>query len=200
MDGEYIWYEEHILPLFSNGELIGWHGLYRNIDHAKKLQTTLQYKANHDVLTTMYNRDFFEERFKELNMLQQEMAVIVCDVDRLKYVNDTFGHKAGDDLIRDTARLLKSLASSNTEFFRIGGDEFVIFLKGVSEQTALAWLSKINTLEQQYNQQHTIPLSISKGCAYSRSSFQMMEKLYKQADNAMYENKQKRKNEMVQYT
>ena len=157
------------------------------------LQQELQYKATHDSLTKMYNRDYFEERFDFYNKQQIPMAVIVCDVNNLKCINDKYGHNVGDDLIRNTAILLKSLVDGNREFYRIGGDEFVLFIPQATADEAKKVVEEINQLEIDYNAANIIAIQMAKGYAYSPSAYGMMEKLFIKADNEMYENKKQSK-------
>ncbi|MXQ10695.1 putative bifunctional diguanylate cyclase/phosphodiesterase [Microvirga makkahensis] len=88
-----------------------------------------QHLAAHDVLTGLPNRALFEERMEQALVRVrrgEKLAVLLLDLDRFKHVNDTFGHQAGDALIREFARRLSGLISGSDTIARVGGDEFAI--------------------------------------------------------------------------
>lgn len=80
--------------MFEKGELIAIHGIIRNIDEKVKLQQDLEYRITHDALTNIYNREFFEQSMEKYNNhVNTSVAIILCDLDELKYLNDNHGHK-----------------------------------------------------------------------------------------------------------
>jgi diguanylate cyclase (GGDEF)-like protein len=99
------------------------------------LYERLAFQAQHDILTGLPNRLLFQDRIQQAILLAQrnrrKLAVLWIDVDRFKQINDTLGHRVGDDLLCEVARRLKfSLRESDTTA-RIGGDEFVVLLAGI---------------------------------------------------------------------
>ena len=112
--GEYIWFEEYATPIYENGEVIAVQGIYRNINDKVELQKKLEYKISHDALTNIYNREYFESKFEYYDTENDvAIAIVICDLDELKYINDHFGHKMGDTLIKETANLLYRISSKN---------------------------------------------------------------------------------------
>ena len=105
-----------------------------NIDAAKRLEIAYQDMANKDALTGVKNKRAYVQAENELDELIQgadhsPFAIVVCDVNCLKQVNDTYGHKAGDDFIRNACFIICNIFK-HSPVFRIGGDEFVVLLKG----------------------------------------------------------------------
>jgi diguanylate cyclase (GGDEF)-like protein len=95
----------------------------------KRTEQELKYSSLHDPLTGLYNRGYFEEEVKRLNSGRQSpVGVIMVDMDNLKVTNDTYGHDAGDALIKAFARELMNSFRSNDVVARLGGDEFGVLL------------------------------------------------------------------------
>ena len=100
----------------------------------QQLAAQLAHQASHDVLTGLPNRSLFEEIVREALALArrngQHAAVVFVDLDRLKHINDTFGHDAGDEVLRETARRLNRTIRESDVAARLGGDEFAVLLTG----------------------------------------------------------------------
>jgi diguanylate cyclase (GGDEF)-like protein len=150
-------------------------------------------------MTGIFNRSYFEEIFEEFNeKVNKPVAIILCDLDELKYVNDNFGHKEGDILIKSTAELLNEFSSDNVTVARIGGDEFAIVVSDIMEEEAKELIQSIYETIENYNEdglKRKIKLSI--GYAYTYDSIGNMTKLFSQADSNMYEVKSKRKQKQI---
>lgn len=110
---------------------------FRDVTERKSLEKKLLWQANHDPLTQLYNRGYFEQ------MLEQEVAnvrrnrlpsaLLYVDLDRFKYINDTAGHAAGDQLLIEVSTLLRSRLRESDLLSRLGGDEFAVILRGIGE-------------------------------------------------------------------
>lgn len=129
------------------------------------------------------------------------LGIVLCDLDRLKYVNDTYGHKKGDQLIQTVAQLLKNFFSENAIVARVGGDEFAIILPNTSMFQIETLCEKLLETIHHYPQlSDDIKLQMSIGMAFSEQSIGKTEDLYIKADKKMYEQKkQKRKPSPVLY-
>ena len=115
---------------------------------------------------------------------------MVCDVDRLKTYNDSFGHKVGDTLLVRTASVLNKSFRKGDTIARIGGDEFAVLLPKVNHDVLEKICQRIRTaIEEDNHQNPDLPLSISVGYALSREKEVNVEDLFKEADNNMYRNK-----------
>lgn len=193
--GNYKWFEEYTTPLYENGELIAVQGIMRNIDEKVKLQKNLEYRIDHDALTDIYNRSFFEQNMGKYNdNINVPVAIILCDLDELKYLNDNYGHKKGDALIKESAKLLKRYFSENAIVSRIGGDEFAIIIINM-DHTQVEFLCKALIEEiRKYNiNSKDLKINISIGYAYGKHSIGEMEHLFTEADKNMYQDKREKK-------
>lgn len=187
-----IFLEISLSPIKIQGGFIrGCRGMVRDITERKKAEDSLKYFSTHDYLTGLYNRAFFEEEMKRLETLDlSPVTIIACDVDGLKIINDTLGHGKGDELLRSAAAVLtETFPRGEAIVARIGGDEFVVLLPGVSYEEAQKALQHIQTLVEKYNASSSgIPLSISLGAATSRGG-EPLSSVYRQADTNMYRDK-----------
>lgn len=116
----------------SEGQLIGTVLVFRDVTQTRKLAQQLAWQASHDALTGLVNRRGFEEHLEQAVLgartQNQQHALCYLDLDRFKVVNDTCGHVAGDELLRQIATLLKTLVRASDTVARLGGDEFGLLL------------------------------------------------------------------------
>jgi len=167
-----------------------------DISERKKLEEKLRFISFHDPLTGLYNRLYFEEEFSRLeNCRCLPVALVIADLDGLKYVNDTFGHKVGDEYIKSCANILRSCVRKSDVVARLGGDEFGIILPKSDEQAVRKVISRINDAIFKFNKEkkEKFKVSISMGFAVTSTNKIDKEKLFRDADNAMYLEKQRRK-------
>jgi len=164
----------------------------QDITKRKRAEEYLRYVGTHDLMTTLYNRAFFEETLQNLEVDRTDpISFIVVDLNDLKNANDSFGHNTGDRLIRRAAEVLKASIDSSYMAARIGGDEFIIIMPGADEETAHALVKRMHTLVTVNNKYHPGPaLSFALGAATSAPGLSL-EKVISLADNAMYQDKGK---------
>ena len=181
-----IWVECSVEYRYNNKQEIEIYGVSRDITERKSYEQQLQYLCYHDPLTGLYNRLFLEEEIKRLDTGRNlPISIIMADVDRLKLINDTFGHKKGDEFIIKAANLIKANCRPEDLVARYGGDEFVIFLPKTSAEEAEKIVDRIkNNCAGQYV--NSIEISISFGCAEKISSEENTEEIILVAENAMY--------------
>ena len=193
--GTYKWYEEYAHPIYENGEMVAIMGYMRDVSERVELQQELRYLSNHDTLTGVYNRNYFEEIKKRYNNeIDCPIACIVCDLDELKVINDTFGHAHGDDLIKESAKKILEFFSDNATVARVGGDEFAIVLPEINPAEVETLCVEFEECLANFNENtegHKISLSI--GYAYTERSLGNMDALLKKADKRMYQNKNDKK-------
>ena len=136
--GEAVPVECTIYPLRVEGRLEGSVVAFRDVSERKQLERELVWQANHDTLTKLYNRHYFERSLEaEVSRLRRSRelsALLYIDLDRFKYINDTAGHTAGDRLLMEIANQLKSRLRDSDTLSRLGGDEFALILRNISEE------------------------------------------------------------------
>ncbi len=186
----YLWGKAS--PLFdSEGNLIGAIESIRDITERKRTEEQLKYLGLHDPLTGLYNRTFFEEGLRRTGDGRFDpVGIIVCDLDGLKFVNDTLGHDTGDLLLAASANVIKSAFRKSDIVARIGGDEFAILLSQSDEKIVEEACDRIRHAIDKYNAASPeIPLSISIGFSVKSETSESMSDLFKEADNSMYREK-----------
>ncbi len=156
-----------------------------------KANENMRFLSRHDALTGLYNRAHFEQ---ELKRLQEEgtipVTLIICDIDGLKFINDTLGHVMGDQLLVATGEILRAAVEVGGTIARIGGDEFAIILPGSDTKMGDVVCRKIRGMLKKYSQgQLRVPLSLSMGCAVKGESTASLQQVLIQADNYMYREK-----------
>ncbi|WP_055047647.1 putative bifunctional diguanylate cyclase/phosphodiesterase [Devosia sp. A16] len=133
-DGTQLWLSTSKLPLRNpEGQIIGLVCSARDITERRRAEAHIHFLAYHDSLTGLPNRAQFERDLAELAARGAEgmpATLVLIDLDRFKHINDTLGHVAGDDLLRQLANRLFQLVGPAGTLARVGGDEFAILLSG----------------------------------------------------------------------
>jgi diguanylate cyclase (GGDEF)-like protein len=161
---------------------------------------TLRYLSFHDQLTGLYNRHYFENEIKRLDLSREHpITVISADLDNLKMINDSRGHAEGDLYLQACATLFKETLRGYDLLARIGGDEFALVLTRTDRNTGEDIMKRINNNVEKYNQtDKALPLSISMGIAVSESASQPLEDTLRDADGMMYKDKLQRRKQNYQ--
>ncbi len=187
-----ITYDTTLEPLTDdNGQIIGVTSVAVDISERKEYENQLKYLSLHDQLTGLYNRAYFEEEIQRLEGSREyPVTVIMADIDGLKMINDSFGHKAGDELLKIFASVVKHGLRRSDILARVGGDEFSVILPSTTAETGEKVASRIRSAIDRYNEIHKdLPLSVSLGVATSESKNASLNTLYKEADDLMYQDK-----------
>lgn len=147
-DGEEIAIEENAAPIHDHsGQIIGAVLVFEDVRLTRELTRELSYQASHDTLTGLFNRYEFENRLREAlahaNVEDTPVTLCYMDLDQFKLVNDTCGHIAGDELLRQLSHILKDMLRDNDTIARLGGDEFGILLPNCSLKNAEQLASKL---------------------------------------------------------
>ena len=167
--------------------------IIRDVTERKRFETQLKQLADHDALTDLYNRRRFEEELVEYgdhaSRYNECGAVLLLDLDRFKYVNDTHGHKAGDEVIRAVGSALRDSVRKSDVVARLGGDEFAVLLKnaGRAEAERVA-ATMLETVRERHLpiEGHKVTMTTSIGVALFSSDDPQVEDLLVNADLAMY--------------
>ena len=212
-DGRLIWGEVLSKPdRNAQGEIIGYHGITREITERKRLEEQVHQLAFHDPLTHLANRrlmlDHLEQAMSASKRSQRHGALLFLDLDNFKPLNDTHGHGVGDLLLIEVAERLKACVREADTVARFGGDEFVVLLSELSTQPgeaaeqAVAIAEKVRTrLAEPYVLQsapsapsirHECTASI--GVAVFRGRDESQNAVIDRADAAMYRAKEEGRN------
>jgi len=171
--------------------------LSKEIVERKKSEKKIRYISFHDILTDLYNRNFFEEEISRLNTRRQyPVSIVIADINGLKFVNDTFGHSQGDKLLKDIAKILRSVSRKEDAVSRIGGDEFAIILPQSDENIARTFCNRVGNECKEYNRKsiHKPKLSIALGFVTQSGQYKSIDEALKKADESMYAEKMRMKN------
>lgn len=194
--GQYVWYEEAATPVYcSKGILMAIQGVLRLVQERIELQQYLEYRIAHDSMTGLYNREHFEILVSHYDVKEDvPVAIIICDMDNLKFVNDNFGHIMGDLYIKEAAALLSDIVSENVMVCRVGGDEFAILMVGKSLYEVNRLVMDLKARVSRFRvERPDLNMDISLGYAYSEHSLQQMDYLFLEADREMYRSKNNKK-------
>lgn len=177
----------------SNGDITGYIGVMRDISERKQAQDEILRLAMTDPLTGLGNRNQFNRRFDEaLNLVARNkkmLALVFLDLDKFKPVNDTFGHLAGDTLLKSVASILQSNCRETDVVARFGGDEFAILLvhpEGIQniQMVIERIIDKIGRPFQRLDE--NIVIGISAGIAIYPDDATNKDSLIRMADLALY--------------
>lgn len=205
-DGSEFWFSLSV-QLQNDDEQPFLYGSIFDIDAKKKSDLSLEYLASHDSLTGAFNRREFEHQLeKSLARSQTEncpLALLYLDLDQFKTVNDTCGHKAGDQLLRALCNHLKQAVEDQGILARLGGDEFAVLLAGEQAnhaiQTAETLLESVRAFHFEWENHHFHP-GLSIGVAHFDSHTQDAEQLLSMADAACYRAKDQGRNRIHVYS
>ncbi len=197
----YRWYEvDFNLLQDDDNNIIGYVGNVHDIDELKASTIEFKNKSQHDSLTGLYNNASAKEIIEEY--LQNEgkgrtNALMIIDLDDFKHVNDTFGHRFGDHVIKTAADTLNNTFGENDLTARIGGDEFLVFCRDILDMSSVN--EKVRKVFETFAQnpvgdkeQYVIKTSI--GIAVSPQDGTGFKRLFDKADRNMYKVKRSGKN------
>ena len=172
----------------------------QDINEARQLSTELSYQATHDWLTDLVNRREFETRIEgaltTAQRDQREHAICYLDLDQFKVINDTCGHVAGDELLRQISNLLRSKVRSNDIIARLGGDEFGLLMEGClvqAQRVAESLRSFIEDFQFVWNDIR-FRIGVSIGVVPINGESSSVTEVLQQADTACYAAKDKGRN------
>ncbi len=190
----------------EQGDVTHFIGIQDDISHEHELTEQLNFQATHDALTGLYNRVEFERRLDQLfaNSRETQSGHALCfmDLDQFKVINDTCGHIAGDELLRQLSKLLQSTVRQSDTLARLGGDEFGILMDHCSLQQAHRLAESLLDSIHQYQfiwEGQSFRVGVSIGLVALTHETSSLAELLKQADSACYMAKDLGRNRIHEY-
>ncbi|MET0102570.1 MAG: sensor domain-containing diguanylate cyclase [Sedimenticola sp.] len=205
-DGTQVFLETSGVPFFdSDGQVVGYRGIDRDISERKRMEDKLRHMATHDTLTKLFNRQAFlhsiEAEVYRAERYHNPLTLMLLDIDHFKNVNDSFGHGVGDEVLSRFASILDRSMRKTDFVARYGGEEFTAILPetSVKEATEMAERLRRQLFESPFhvNDSEEIHLSASIGIATFPRHADNWEALIEAADAAMYAAKRAGRNRIM---
>ncbi len=204
-DGVVIWVDITVSPLWKQGESPGKYiTVVQDITERKRMEAEMREMSLRDQLTELYNRRGFitlaEQQLKWADRAKRPMQLTFIDTDRLKWINDTLGHEAGDRVLIDTADLLRQTFRKSDIVARLGGDEFAVLSIDTTNMDQGDFSRRLQQNIDTYNAKESRPykLSLSWGTVIYRpesSTPMSLDQLISAADALMYAQKKMKSNQ-----
>lgn len=181
-------------------------GVIYDIHDLKDGMLTMQQKMQQDALTKLLNKDSVQKMtvaYLKNRDPEEKAALLMLDLDNFKEINDTYGHLYGDEVLTQIGAQLRSMFRSRDVIGRVGGDEFIVFLKDIpGEEVARERCENLVSSFRQYlhDLMPALNVSVSVGCALAPDHGQTWAELYKCADTALYVAKSKGKSDYSIYS
>jgi diguanylate cyclase (GGDEF)-like protein/PAS domain S-box-containing protein len=201
-DGSVVWVRNTMVPHYNKkGQLTRYDGLVEEITERKQAEEALRVQSLIDDLTGLYNRRglsaLAQQELKKANRMGRGMLLLFADLDDLKHINDTFGHREGDLALIETADILKETFRKPDIIARIGGDEFVVLATETSSVSADILTNRLKEQVNAHNLKENRPykLSLSTGIvSYNPEQPCSIDDLLARADKMMYTEKRGKQN------
>lgn len=204
--GEPTWWSLTGKPILEDGEFHGFRGVASDVTQSKQIEDRIAYMAHYDGLTGLPNRATFQEKFERICSTPiapgRERAVILLDLDNFKWVNDTLGHPAGDELLRQIGTRLSQHTEPQDTIARLGGDEFAAIVERDSVRELDELFERLlQALSRAYDVWgSTANCGASLGVRGFSGETLDPGTLLTQADLALYQAKKKGKGNWVRFT
>ncbi len=195
--GHYIQIQLKSVPIIVNHEIKGVYIIMRDLSEQVKNTEKIKYMNLHDQMTGLFNRSALmkdlHEAIHRAKEAKNEFSLIYMDLDRFKFMNDSFGHQSGDQLLKVISQRLLSIQGGDHSVYRQGGDEFVILLENTSREDTIQFIEGILILLEE-------PFHIDKQQYYVTASLGIsmypydgsdLVTLMQKADHALYQVKKR---------
>ena len=193
-DNQVKWVLELAQGIYDHkGNVIALEGIIIDITQTKLRDAQIRYMDDHDFLTGLFNRKYFEiEKIRFNQQSYLPLSVLIGDINGVRLINDAYGYTEGDRLIVETARILKSSCDSSSLLFRTGGDEFIVLMPNTSESKLSDIMRRIQHKCKLYNlnpENQAVQLNLSLGSATRVHMTQAIDKVIHQALDSLHKNK-----------
>ncbi len=194
------------VPVFEEAQFIGYRGIGSDFTEAYNLASTMAFHASHDSLTGLVNRREFEQRCDNAIVSARENtlthALCFLDLDNFKVVNDTSGHIAGDELLRQLSALFSGLVRKSDVLARLGGDEFAVLVYDVGVNEVLRLANQLRSDVESFQflwEGNRFSVGVSIGVVIIDDRWEDRPALFGAADAACYEAKNLGRNRVSVY-
>ena len=206
-NGDTYWARQFVVPITNDaGDITHFVSMHEDITESKRINEEMSHRASHDMLTGLINRSEFEHRLSRVVVTAQKdfttHALCFLDLDQFKVVNDTSGHIAGDELLRQLGTLLRSHIRQRDTLARIGGDEFAILMEHCGIDQASRAAEAVRKLIENFQfdwEGRSYHIGVSIGVALITNSTKDSTEVLKHADLACYTAKDHGRNRIHVY-
>lgn len=179
-------------PMKSGGHIIGTYGIAKDVTDEANHRKLLEEMVFYDPLTHLPNRKLFEVRLKQAiessASTENQPTVLFLNLDRFKFINDSFGHQFGDEFLKEIAQRLMDNVDRADTVGRFAGDEFAVLLPNLDQKQVFQLAEQLNrSLTEPFEVLgNSVSISASLGIAFSCGPSETVDSLIKKADSAMY--------------
>lgn len=199
INGEIQWWSITGKPLFSHGEFMGYRGVATDVTQAKAAEDRLEFLAHFDALTKLPNRSHLADRLRSISnsssTVDDQFVLVWLDLDNFKWVNDTLGHHAGDEVLKLVSDRMKIYFDDEGFVARISGDEFAVIFKYADHCDLVDrmddFITKMSTPYEVWGS--SVLCRASMGAKVLPSSAFDVNEMLKHADLALYSSKEREK-------
>lgn len=199
-DNRLVWQD---IPIHRQGKVVRYVSIYVtpipggklyistvvDVTERRTKELEITYRSNHDYLTQLPNRRYFEENLAKFDREENyPLGLMLIDLDGLKLINDAFGHERGDLALKNVAAALRVVVTKNHFIARIGGDEFAMICPHTTSSEMKAIKSRL-LAQTSHLMAYELKLSLSIGMEMKTSLQQSMQVVFREAENNMYRNK-----------
>ena len=201
-DGQECFIQDSAAPICkADGKVFGVVVVFKDVTQTRRLAKQMAHEASHDALTNLVNRREFERRLQRIfETAREDMAehtLCYLDLDRFKVINDTCGHAAGDELLRQLASILRNSVRKRDTLARLGGDEFGVLMEHCSPAEGLRVANTLRDAVESFRfswEDKDFRIGVSIGIAPITKDTQSVASLLNQADAACYTAKARGRN------
>ena len=209
-DGRRLYVSDTVAPIRdAKGALSGVVLAFQDVSTKREMLEEMHWQANHDSLTGLMNRRSFEAQLRQLIDMEKDdvtthadHALMYIDLDQFKIVNDTSGHMAGDELLRQVTFLMQHALRKSDVFARLGGDEFGVLLPNCPEERALGIANDLREAVHDFRfvwQDKVFQIGVSIGLVMLNQSMYSIAEVLSAADVACYSAKEEGRNRVHVY-